>query len=187
MKKTILQQIATPLILMVLFALAIFGVMLMNGNLKNPPKLEVDGATEITTTKDTYQISGKVDPKATLRIEGKRVTPEKDGSFKYTVKLKQGVQAVDLTTAKWYSTQSKKITITRSLIEPVVVAVTAPVTAPQSVASGTTEANGALSTSGPKENVFGAFGLACVAVGFMIYRKSVKYTQKGAYKPFTAS
>ncbi len=172
---------------MVLFGIAIFGVVLMNGNLKNPPKLIVNGSTDVTTTKDTYLISGVIDPKATLRVDGKRVSTEKDGSFKYSAKLKQGVQTITVSAAKWYSSQSKQVKITRSLIEPTVVAVSTPNTAPQVSVSQSPSSDTALSTSGPKENVFGAFGLASLIIGFAIYRKSRKYALKGAYKPFTTS
>jgi hypothetical protein len=189
MKKNLWQEMLTPILLLIVFVIAIFGVVNLNKSLKNPPKLTISGPTSVSTTAEKLVVSGQVDPKAKLTVNGKVVKADKSGGYSYTTTLKEGAQTVEVIAVRFFSEHKEKVTITRTPVETKVAATPAE-TPSKTVASGAVipaSTTSDLSDSGPVESVMGAFGLASLLVCFYLYRKSSKNTLKSSYKAFTTS
>ena len=176
MDKTIWQHILTPLLLLIFFIIAIFGVVKMTVNIKNSPKLVIKGPTDIITSSENVIITGTADPKATLSVDGATVPIDKDGNFTYTVATKEGEQKINFVLEKWYSTNSKIVNVKKEIAQET----------KGFSAQNTFISKAALSDSGPSYGLFGALGATAIIVASLWYMKSLNtHNENFGYRLFT--
>jgi hypothetical protein len=160
-RKAIWKEFATPMALLIMFVVAIFGVLGLTKNLTKAPELSLTSGDNIVTDQAEVPITGVVKNTNKLSVNDKVVTMGQDGSFSVLVPVMLGDNVVSVEAGSGTKI-TRDVKITR---EEVAKAITA-------VSTATTTAS--LSPSGPVENVVGSTGLAAVLMSLAIYRKSIR-------------
>jgi len=160
--KDIWKEFATPIMLLILFVIAIFGVFGLSKSMTKKPELSLISGDNIVTDQSEVPITGVVKNTSKLTINDKTVAVGQDGSFSTTVPVNVGENNVSVVAGNTPKvTQSVKVTR-----EEVAKAITAT----------STELSGSnLTTSGPVENVMGSAGLAAIIMSLAIYYKSKRW------------
>lgn len=79
-------------------------------NLISPPKLIIfNPGTDMSINKNKIEINGQVENDANIKINGKDVLVNKDGSFSKVISLKDGLNTVLIEAQKKYSKKNKVI------------------------------------------------------------------------------
>ncbi len=185
MKKSVWKEIAFPLMLILIFAVAVFGVTTLTKNLKNPPKITFDTPAEFSTASDKTVITGRTDPKATLVVGRDKVSVDKSGGFTYEANLVEGGQTFKFVATRWYAQGSQSIKVSRTAAvtppETTVSPDTNPITSSQAAAGAD------LAASGPRENILTTFGVVALLMSGYLYQKTRKKSLKSSYRAFTTS
>ena len=78
-------------------------------NLTAPPKLEIITPKEETKVAiDKIEITGKTDPGATIEINHQKIAQDKEGNFKETVALDNGINTLEVVAINRFQKQSTK-------------------------------------------------------------------------------
>jgi hypothetical protein len=157
------KAFSTPFFLMVLFVIAIFGVVKIYSQFTTPPTIEVTSGTDIVTSQTEVPIAGVVKNAVVLRVNGQETPLDKSGNFSTMVPVVVGMNAVELVAGNAVQTRST-VSITREDTQPAV--------ASSDTTATTNTSTIDLSNSGPVETGLGSFGLAAIIVSLMVLRRS---------------
>jgi cytoskeletal protein RodZ len=105
----------TTIIAGVTLVLTLFGFYLFYQYriLTGPPKLQISQLeTHVITSEDSYEISGKTDPEATIAVNGALVVLDKGGRFFFRVPLAAGENLITITAT---SKSGKTTILTRNI------------------------------------------------------------------------
>jgi len=148
--------------LLIVFVIAFLAVYKKELIYHVAPTIDMVSSSEIVTDQSEVPITGVVHNTSDLTVNGEPVAVSGDGGFSITVPVNIGENDVTIV-AGGESGAKAVVKVTR---EDVSKSVTP---APTSV---TTSGNN-LATSGPAENVAGAFGLAALMISIYVYRRSL--------------
>ena len=176
-KTNIWQALAVPGVILLIFALAILGIIFIRGRFVEEPKLTTTLPEISTTTEEKSIVTGEADPKASLDINGKIIKVDKSGDFKYVIALDPGQNRVVFTLNKGLG--SKTIKTERIIVRE--IKVSSGTVTPQ---TNQPSYSGSLSNSGPKEN-FAILLAAALLISIIPFYKSKVNLRKPRYKLFT--
>lgn len=159
--KDLWKEFAMPLMLMVLFVVALFGVYGLSNTFSKAPTIELISGSDIVTDQADVPITGVVKNTSKLSANGREVSVSADGGFSTVIPVSLGENNVELVAGD--KNQAK--TNVRIVREEVAKAITATNT-------GITSSD--LADSGPVETFFGSFGLAALILSLVVYRRSVR-------------
>jgi hypothetical protein len=155
--KDIWKEFAVPFMLLILFVVAIFGVLNLTKNVAKPPVITLSSSDEIVTDQTSVPVSGTVKNTNVLTINNKAVTLNKDGNFNTNIPVNIGENSISIVAGN--STKvTQTVKVTREEVAKAIIATST---------SGT-----GLATSGPAENLMGSIGFGAIVVSLLIYRKS---------------
>jgi|GEM_PF-6544689 len=172
-KTSVWKALIVPGVIILLFVLAILGIVFIRGQFTDEIKVETALPEISTTTEEKTTITGKTDPKATLIINGEKVRLEKNGDFRHVIILKSGENKIVLESRKGDNSKSISRVIVRETQEPIATNT-----------SGNSFYSGELANSGPKEN-FAIFIITALSISVVFYYKSLLGLKKPSYKHFT--
>jgi hypothetical protein len=162
---SIWKQLLVPVVLLIIFSLAIWGIVRLQKNFQEQPTLDVSLPDISTSTEENINITGKVTSKAELMVNNKKILVDKDGNFSYLLALNQGENKVVF---KAKQGQSDPV-----IVEKIINREAKAVKAPAAGAPSETVKAESLAASGPAENM-GIVGLAGLLLSYLIYRKTAK-------------
>jgi hypothetical protein len=170
------RQLLIPLVLLIVFVIAVWGVINLQGSLKAEPKLDVSLPDLSTSTEGNVNIAGKVTPKTDVSVNDKAISVGDDGNFSYIYVLSPGENKLIFKAEK----DGKEAAVEK------IVTYSAPVANKPSQSIGGAEGTDSLATSGPAENV-GILGLVGVISSLWLYLRSRKKQLSSipTYKIFT--
>lgn len=169
------RQLIVPIFLVVIFMIAIWGVLRLQAP-STPPSINVSLPNTLTTDSNNVVITGKTTSGANLTINGSTIKVN-DGKFSDKVGLKAGQNTITFIASQ----DSKTTTITRVVTYSVPVA-----KAPVPIVTVTVPGSNNLAKTGPDQNI-GIIGLTGILISLFIYRKTKKpKADKGPkFKTFT--
>ncbi len=176
-KTNLLKALSVPIVILVLFVLAIVGIYIIRNIYYGEPTLVLDNPDISTTNEGKIIITGTTDRNSKLVINDQIVTLEKDGTFNYPAALKDGENKIIVTTEK----KSNKKRMTN---EKIVIKGKANIQAPTIVTLNNTVPNGKLANSGPKED-FAIIYLILIIFSLFFFRKSLRKKHRLKYELFT--
>jgi hypothetical protein len=183
--KDIWSKIALPIFLLVVFVLAIIGLYNMVKGFSNVPQLALKNPAQTTTTSDKVVVSGQADPHSNVTVNGKAVVLDAVGNFNYTYKLNDGKNSIKVVAQKSLTTKNNTKTFIVTRNEPVVQNA-AQSTVKSITGVSSTSSVSELSTSGPVDSFWGAFGITAILASLFMLRKSKSDKFKGySFKVFT--
>lgn len=183
--KSIWMDLAFPIVLLIIFVMAILALFGVTKSLSNPPRVTITGSTNITTDQKEVVISGSTTPGAVVKVNKDTVTVDSKGNFSYAAKPADGLNYYNVTASKKnIAASTVTVKITKS-----VTAVVNNDSAATSASSGSNLTNtvdsNQLATSGPVDSAAGAFGITALLASIYLYFKSRKNNKATAYKLFT--
>ena len=164
------RQALVPIILLVIFVFAIWGVIKLQNSFKEQPKLNVSLPDISSSTEPSIGVTDKVTPKSEVTVNGKKVAVDEDGNFSYLYTLSSGENKLIFKAKK-----NNEVTTVEKIVKNETPAAT---TAPNKngSTSSTVVSASSLANSGPVENV-GIVGLLGIILSLYFYRKSKKQHQ----------
>lgn len=160
-----------PFAFIIVFILAIWGVVSVQKSFEAPPALDVSIPEISKTQKDEINLTGKTTPGAEITINDKKITIDKEGKFSYLYVLNNGENKVIFESKKG---SSKPTILDRTVIREQEVLLPPVVIKEAEKTNLARETN--LSPSGPTDNL-GIVGLAGI-IGSLIFYYKTKKTQK---------
>jgi len=148
--------------LLIVFVIAFFAVYRKDISYMPEPTIEIISGNEIVTDQAEVPITGVVHNTSKVTVDGKEVSVAGDGGFNATVPVAIGENSI-VVVAGGASGTSSTVKITREEVAKSV--------SPGGAAAEVTA--GGLATSGPAENILGAFGLAAIIISMFVYRRSL--------------
>lgn len=172
------KTLMIPIILLVVFILAIFGVLKLQESFKKPLKLEVSLPDSTTTTEEKINVTGSITKGALLKINDETITTDTEGNFSYQSYLSPGENKISFITE---SANSEPVTVVKYVTRNGPSLIT-DIGTPAKAAKRTDS----LSSSGPKETI-GFIGLTGIIFSLYIFGISRKKKSKSLsdYKLFT--
>lgn len=162
------KEVIIVVFLIILFIVAVFGIMGLRRNRAAAPTLEVNIEDVTYTDQEKIQVTGKVDKGSNLKVNEENVVVDADGNYSFEQKLNDGENKIKLEAEK----SGKVTTVEKTIVRQ---------TAAEKDVNGTTTpsldsnpANGDLNESGPAENVMGVLGLTAIFLAYRYYLKSKK-------------
>ncbi len=158
------RQLIIPVILLIIFVFAIWGIINLQNSMKTKPKLDVSLPDISTSTEGNVNLGGKVAPGSKLTVNDKTIPVDDEGNFTYLYTLSSGENKLTFKVTKG----SESATVEKIVNYTPASVAAQPEAQPVSPVAG---ADGTLASSGPAENI-ALLGLVGIIFSGYLYHKS---------------